>query len=89
MSREREPNLLTSGLSDVRVLDGVRVQINIVRLENETNWTLEVVTPDGASTVWDAVFPSDDAAMAEFERTLAKEGVKTFLDQSNVVPFRR
>jgi len=50
---------------------------------------LEIVTPDGASTVWSGLFQTDDAAYAEFERTVAEEGVKAFLDQSNVIPFRR
>ena len=32
---------------------------------------------------------SDEEANAEFERTVAKEGMQAFLDKSNVIPFRR
>lgn len=65
------------------------VGVNIVRLEEEKVWSLEVVTADGASTVWQEQFASDEEAYAEFERTVSEEGIKTFLDQGNVIPFRR
>lgn len=89
MDEKRAPNLVTSGLSKPLTVEGITLQINIIRLEGEGDWSLEVVTPDGASTVWNDVFPTDDAAYSEFERTLAREGVKAFLDQSNIIPFRR
>lgn len=87
--REREPNLVTSGLSGTFAKDGVTVEVNIVRLEHEKLWSLEVVNAKGTSTVWDELFPSDEEAYAEFERTISEEGIATFLDQGNVIPFRR
>jgi hypothetical protein len=89
MPQERDPNVVTSGLSKTVMRGGVRLEINIIRLETETDWTLEVVTPDGASTVWKDVFSSDDAAYAEFERIVTEEGVKAFLEPGNVIPFKR
>lgn len=89
MSQERDPNLVISGLSKTVVIDGVRLQVNICRLEHDTGWSMEVVTSDGASTVWTDLFPSDDKAIAEFEKTVAEDGIRTFLDPNNVVPFRR
>ena len=86
---QREPNLVHSGLSRMVTKDGVNVEVSIVRLENETSWSLEVVNSSGTSTVWDDLFPSDDDAFAEFERTVAEEGIRTFLDGGKVIPFRR
>jgi hypothetical protein len=86
---EREPNIVHSGLSRTIKKDGVTVEVSIIRLEHETEWSLEVVNPAGTSIVWDQLFSSDDEAYAEFERTVAEEGMQTFLEKSNVVPFRR
>jgi hypothetical protein len=86
---EREPNIVHSGLSRTVKKDGVTIEVSIIRLEHETEWSLEVVNAAGTSTVWDQLFLSDDEAYAEFERILAEEGMQAFLDKSNVVPFRR
>jgi hypothetical protein len=81
---QREPNLVHSRLSRTVTKDGVTVQVSIVRLENETAWSLEVVNSSGSSIVWDDLFPSDQDALAEFERTVAVEGISTFLDGGKV-----
>jgi uncharacterized protein len=86
---QREPNLVISGLSGPVVRDNVAVEVNIVRLEHETTWSLEVVNDAGTSMVWDDLFPSDNVAYDEFLRTVAEEGMHTFLDKGNVIPFRR
>jgi hypothetical protein len=85
----REPNLVHSGLSRMVTRGGVTVEVSIVRLENETAWSLEVVNSAGTSTVWDDLFLSDEDAYAEFERTVAEEGIRTFLDGGKVILFRR
>jgi hypothetical protein len=86
---QRDPNLVHSGLSRTVTKDGVTVEVSIVRLENETAWSLEVVNSSGSSIVWDDPFSSDQDAFAEFERTVAEEGISTFLDGGKVIPFRR
>ncbi len=43
----------------------------------------------GTSIVWDDKFATDDLALAAFEQVVAEEGMATFLDSGNVVPFRR
>jgi hypothetical protein len=86
---QREPNLVYSSLSRMVTKDGVTVEVSIVRLENETGWSMGVVDPSGGSTVWDDLFPSEQEAYEEFERTVAKEGIRTFLDGGKVIPFRR
>lgn len=87
--RGRDPNIVTSGLSRKVQRDGITVEVNIYRLEDEPGWALEVVNAKGTSTVWDELFETDDAANAEFLATVAKEGMTAFLDQATVIPFRR
>lgn len=86
---EREPNLVTSSLSRRVTRDGVMVEIGIYRIETEPGWSLEVVNAAGTSTVWDELFATDDAALAQFERTVSEEGMVVFIDSGNVIPFRR
>ena len=86
---EREPNIVHSGLSRTVTKDGVTVEVSIIRLEHETEWSLEVVNSAGTSIVWDDLFSSDEEACAEFQRPLADEGMRAFLDKGNVIPFRR
>jgi hypothetical protein len=86
---ETEPNLITSHLSRRVTWEGYDLRVEIYRLDDRPGWTLEVINEEGASIVWDAVFESDRDADAAFRHTLAKEGIAAFLDQTNVVPFRR
>jgi hypothetical protein len=85
----REPNLVHSDLSRTVEKDGVTVEVSIVRLEHESNWSLEVVNAAGTSIVWEDLFSSADEAYAEFEKTVAEEGMRAFFDTENVIPFRR
>jgi hypothetical protein len=89
---ERDPNIVVSGLSGDFAKDGVMVEVHIIRLEDEKNWTLEVVNSTGTSIVWDDPFESDEQAYAEFLRTVAEEGMAAFADEdrsSNVITFPR
>ena len=87
--KERIPNLVRSGLSGIVSKDNVTVEVIIVRLESESNWSLEVLNNAGTSIVWDDLFDSDDEAYAEFQRTVEEEGMRAFLDNQNVIPFKR
>ena len=87
--KEREPNLVRSGLSGTVKRDGVTVEVSIVRLEDEPRWSLEVINSSNTSIVWHDLFLSDESAYAEFQHTVAEEGIQTFLDSGNVIPFRR
>ena len=69
--------------------DGVTVEASIIRLEHETEWSLEVINAAGTSVVWDELFATGEDAYAEFERTVAEEGMRAFLDKGNVIPMRR
>lgn len=89
MTGERDPNIVTSGLSGTVTEQGITVEVHIIRLEDEPGWTLEVVNQNGTSTVWDDPFVTDDAAWGAFRRTVEEEGIHAFLDQAVVIPFRR
>ncbi len=86
---EWDPRIVKSGLSRIVKKDGVTLEVSIIRLEHETEWSLEVVNFASTSIVWDDLFTSDDEAFSEFERTVAEEGMQTFLDKGNVIPLRR
>ena len=87
--KERIPNLVRSGLSGIVSKDNVTVEVIIVRLESESKWSLEVVNDAFTSIVWDDLFDSDEDAYAEFEKTFEEEGIRAFLDNQNVIPFKR
>ena len=53
---ERDPNIVKSGLSRTVKKDGVAVDLTIIRLEHETEWSLEVINSAGTSIVWDNQF---------------------------------
>ena len=87
---EREPNLIISSASQRIVEDGVPFKIDIYKLEGEDDWSLEVVTEDGTSIVWDDLFGDDTAAFEEAVTTIRNEGALVFANGgSNVVPFRK
>jgi hypothetical protein len=86
---KRDPNIVYSGLSGKVTRDGITVEVVIIRLEHETEWSLEVVNAANTSIVWEEPFATDEDAYAEFERTVAEEGMRTFLDSGKVIPFRR
>jgi len=86
---ERDPNIVKSGLSRTVKKDGVTVEVSIIRLVHETEWSLEVVNSAATSIVWDELFATDEDANAEFERAVAEEGMRALLDKENVIPFRR
>ena len=60
----------------------------IYRLEDEDQWTLEVVDAEGTSHVWNELFDSDREARDTAIRALEQEGPQAFMRGNNVVPFR-
>jgi hypothetical protein len=84
---DRDPNIVTSGLSRTITEDGVTIRLEIYRLEHDPKWALEVVNEAGTSIVWDELYDTDDDAYATFKRTVAEEGMEAFSEQSNVVQF--
>ena len=48
---ERDPKIVKSGLSRTVKTNGVTVEVSIIRLEHETEWSLEVVNSACTSIV--------------------------------------
>ncbi len=69
--------------------EGITVEVVIIWLEGETGWSLEVVNAKNTSIVWDELFATDEGVYAEFERTVAEEGMRSSLDRGKVIPFPR
>lgn len=64
--------------------DGIKVQVDIYRLEEGIEWTLEVIDEDDASIVWEEVFETDADAYAEFLRTVQTEGLDGLLREGTL-----
>ena len=84
-----DPNLINSGLSQRISVEGHELRIEIVRLEHETQWSLEVVDGDGTSTVWDDLFDTDQSALDAAFEVIREEGLFAFRDSGNVIQFPR
>ena len=78
MNDADEHELVVSKLSGVFMVDGVRLEVTIFRLDHEPNWLLEVVNEHGTSTVWDDGFRTEADAWAAFEEAVQQEGVGAF-----------
>ncbi|WP_349540104.1 hypothetical protein [Sagittula sp. NFXS13] len=64
--------------------------MDIYKLEGGDGWSLEVVTENGTSIVWDDVFEDDQVAFEEAISTIRSEGAFAFANGgSNVVPFKQ
>jgi hypothetical protein len=70
-----DPTIIDSPLSGPFTEGDVTVDVRIYRLD-DTKWTLEVIDSEGTSIVWDGHFETDEAAKAEFHRSVAEEGLK-------------
>lgn len=88
MTEGEEPNLVTSAKSKRIVVDGYPFSIDIVRLEADKTWTLEVVDHEGTSHVWDEQFTSDTEARDAAINAIEAEGALAFIRGNNVIPFR-
>jgi len=85
-----EPNLVISSASQGIVEDGVPFKVDIYKLEGGNGWSLEVVTGDGTSIVWDDLFEDDRTAFDEAISTIRSEGAVAFANGgSNVIPFKQ
>jgi hypothetical protein len=80
---EDEDRIITSPLSRKFTRDGITIEILIYRLEDDPAWQLEVVDPEGVSTVWEDLFATEQDALNEAFQTIASEGIASFLRDPN------
>jgi hypothetical protein len=86
---EREPNLIISSASRHTIEEDIPFKVDIYKLEGGDGWSLEVVTEDGTSVVWDDLFEDDQAAFEEAVATIRNAGAVAFSNGgSNVIPFK-
>ncbi|MFM0514917.1 hypothetical protein [Paraburkholderia sp. RL17-373-BIF-A] len=69
---------LYSPLSQRLARDRTAVEIKIYD-DGEGGWLLEIVDEFGNSTVWDEVFPTDRAALAEALNTIDNDGIASMI----------
>ena len=77
MSEEQQ--LEISPLSQNISSAGRTVNVEIYRFEGESSWVLEVEDEFNNSTVWDATFESDSAALTEVKKTILAEGIDSLI----------
>ncbi|QND52310.1 hypothetical protein HB779_10600 [Phyllobacterium sp. 628] len=77
---DEEPELVVSRLSKEFTRDGITVSVEIYRLAEQSEWTLEVVTADKDSVIWDDPFETDQAAYDEFLKAVEEEGLAALID---------
>ncbi|MEQ1752518.1 MAG: hypothetical protein ABL973_00125 [Micropepsaceae bacterium] len=73
--KEPDPVIVDSVHSCMYQRDGITVEVSIIRLGNETEWSLEVIDEAGTSTVWDDTFESETAAWTAFIKVIDEEGL--------------
>jgi hypothetical protein len=84
---EDDPEIEYSPLCGTVTREGVAVRVEIYRLAiGGEGWSLEVIDQEGASTVWDDLFSTDQDAYAEFHRTLETEGIRSFAERPSGRP---
>ena len=71
--------LALSPLSTTVIRGGTSVDVHIYRSDNNgrDGWVLEIVDSFGTSTVWDDLFPTDGAALAEAFNTIDAHGIES------------
>ncbi|PLS19783.1 hypothetical protein [Neptunicoccus cionae] len=87
---EREPNLIISSVSQHVDVECITFKVEICKLEGGDKWSLEVLTDDGTSIVWNDHFIDDQAAFQGAVTTIQREGPIAFVKgDSNVISFKR
>ena len=74
-----ETKLITSRLSRKITRDGITVEVLIFRGEADTEWILEVIDQEGASTIWEDTFATEQDALNEVFQTIAADGIDSFV----------
>ena len=56
-------DMIVSDCSQSFGRNGADIQIRIYRLEHERDWSVEIVENEDLSTIWDATYSSEQAAL--------------------------
>jgi hypothetical protein len=64
--------------------DGVTVLVDIFRTAGtQGDWTMEVISQTEVVTTWEEPFATDQEAWEEFLATAERDGLKSFLEDSD------
>ena len=75
-----DPEIVMSPLCREISRDGTRIQVDIYRGEDESEWILEVIDEENTSTVWDDPFDTDREALDEVMKVIERDGIRSFLE---------
>lgn len=75
-----DPHIIKSPLCRKFTSDGITVSVEIFRLEKSEGWSLELVDEEWNSTVWDDLFPTDQAALDVFLLGVKEIGLAKLLE---------
>jgi hypothetical protein len=81
-----DPTIIMSPLSQRFTADGITVSVEIYRLETSEGWSLELVDEGGNSTVWEDVFPIDQAAWDVFKLGVQEYGLARLIQRDDNPP---
>ena len=78
-----DPEIVMSPLCREISGDGTKIQVDIYRDEDESEWILEVIDEENASTVWDEPFNTYQEALDEVMEVIEKDGIRSFLESDS------
>lgn len=78
---EKQTRIEMSDLSRRVTIEGMMVDVQIFRFDDESDWVIVAANESGRTTRWDEVFASDTAAMAAFQIVAQEEGLAACLRQ--------
>jgi hypothetical protein len=77
---EVEPVLQISPLSQMISSGAKTVKVDIFKLDDEDEWSLEIEDEFGYSIAWDETFKTETAALTEAKRAILAEGISSFVE---------
>jgi len=75
---EDDYKVIDSPLNGDMRRDGITIDVQIYRGEDEQVWILEVIDAAGTSIIWEDRFATDLAALDELKREIAANGMNQF-----------
>jgi hypothetical protein len=74
-----DPKIIVSPFTCQFTEDEITVDVQIYKLEGGEGWSLELVDEENNSTVWEDLFPTDQAAWEEFQSGVNDIGLVALL----------
>jgi transcriptional regulator with XRE-family HTH domain len=84
LNMAKKPKVEHSELSGEFTEDGVTVLVDIFRpAGTNSDWRMEVVTPEEDLVEWEEPFATDREAFDEFLATIARDGIRSFFEETD------